>query len=412
MRRAFIAIFTFPFFPALVAFVGAVAGLLASIYSTELKEAASTLIANWPAASPVTLVGIVFVLFFVLFGLQQMARNMLDGDANTSVLDESARLKQLVERLETLPPDGFLQGFQELYRGVARLPLLALAGPVTKSNLENSIRTVVTSVASLAHKYDGSHGGPRYSANLMLCIEQFQLKHLSKDEREALSDRLIFCPDLPEPKLDGVAAVLDLVPEFSSNYDEADPGKVMPTIALPVPDVQFVDLGPEQGRRFKLLPGASFVAARHQYVGFESPAALIEWCREKADLTQATVSEIRQYFHDGAGSELKSFVSIPICISVPANAPMSERFGGLAQATNGGGMREECLAVLNIDSTAESILGENGHALFVPLIEPFCQVLSMLLAAYGSQPWADAPDAIDAIDAIDAKLAVQAGENQ
>ncbi len=391
MRRIFIATFTCPLFPALVAFVGALTGLWASMYSAEMKESATVLFSSAPLS------GInndarhgwsLFLSFFVLFALQQLAKNFQDSDANQAVLRESAKLKQLVERMETLPPDGFLQEYQELYREIAQLTFLPFDGRITKKGLEQAIRAVVQSIANLAHKFDGAGPGARYSANVMLCIERHQIDKLPPAQRAALAKRLMFCPDLPEPKIENIRAVLDLAPALSLGF-EADVSTNTPFIALPVPEAHTFDLGPEHGERFKVLPGAPFVAARHQYAVFESPESLFQWCDKRADLTKATISEIRRYFHQGAGKDVKSFISIPICTVVGNDAPVSDTFGGLAMALNQGTNREECLAVLNIDSNCKKILGENGYELFVPIIEPFCQTLSLLLAAYAAEPWAD-----------------------
>lgn len=387
VRQGFISVFTWGLFPAFVASVGAIAGLWSSLYSGELKAGLNQLFSSGlsstftsEAITGASLIG----LFFVLYALQQTAKNMQDEDARRAMLAETGRLKKLVERLETLPPDGFLQQFQNLYKEVAYLPLMTWSEDrVAREDLARAIRSVLAALADLAHQFDGAAEGKRYVANLMLCRTKLQLSALSSAERDQLEKRLVFCPDLPHPKLSGLAAVLDLAPELSSDFqNDADSADRTPMIALPVPSQHSVDLGPEHGRRYTVLPGAPYVAAMHQYVAFESIRALLSWCTEKADLTRATCREINQFFHNGAGANVRSFISIPICMTVEKDAPFPEQFGGLPLDI-GTDRREDCLAVLNIHSQSENILGGSGYSMFVPIVEPFIRVLALLLVSYG-----------------------------
>ena len=83
---------------------------------------------------------------------------MQDKAVRLELLEETTKLKGLVERLETLPPDGFLQKFQSLYNELARLHLLPLAEQQTEQWLEEAIRSVLLAVATLAKKFDGGPG--------------------------------------------------------------------------------------------------------------------------------------------------------------------------------------------------------------------------------------------------------------
>lgn len=387
-RKKFIQIFTWGLFPAFVALIGAVAGLWSSLYSAELKNGLSQLHSSGfsKSFSVEVIVGAALVFaFFILYALQQTAKNMQEEDARGAMMAETERLKVLVERLETLPPDGFLQEFQDLYKEVAYLPLMPWTEEtITSEDIEAAIRSVLAAIASLAHKFDGAPNGKRYAANLMLCRTKVQLECLTATERENIEARLIFCPDLPAPKLNGLAAVLDLVPQLSSDFNDNDSQALgTPIIALPVPNQHRVDLGPEHGQRYTVLPGAPFVAAMHQYAAFESIRALLTWCNEKADLTRATCLEINQFFHNGLGAGVRSFISVPVCMTVDKNAPIPEALGGLSIDV-GVDAREDCLGVLNIHSESENILGTSGYGMFVPIIEPFIRVLALLLVSYGT----------------------------
>lgn len=385
-RKHFVKIFTWALFPAFVALVGALAGFWSSLFSTELKEGLKQFLEHGFSGkfSSDACTGVVLVFaFFVLYALQQTAKNMQDEDARQSMLAETDKLKLLVERLETLPPDGFLQEFQALYKEVANLPLAPLLDEDTSSaDIEQAIRTVLIAIASLAQKFDGKVESEKYVANLMLCKTNAQIQNLNSKDKADLESRLIFCPDLPVPKLGGLAAVLDLVPQLSSDFSgQLQNDAHIPSIALPVPERLDVDLGPTLGQRYTVLPGGPFVAALRQYAAFESIRALLSWCDNKADFTQSTILEINQFFHNGAGANIKSFISVPVCIITQKSAPPFDVFGGLPREIDTD-RREDCLAVLNIHSKSEKILGASGYGMFVPIIEPFIHVLGLLLAVY------------------------------
>ncbi|HEY9280057.1 MAG TPA: hypothetical protein VIP51_08285 [Eoetvoesiella sp.] len=386
-RSLFLWVFILSIFPAFVALTGTVAGLWASIYGPELKAA---LLALWnsqfDSIQQEAWIGIsLVVVFFLLYALQQSAKNMQEADAKRKLFAETDKLRLLVERLETMPPDGFLQKFQDLYREISELGYIPVQEGVTQEIIEEAIRSVLDAIATLAYQFDGAPNGQKYAANLMLCRAYEHIMNLSEQEKANIEQRLIFCPDIPSPKLDSVKAVLDLIPQLSSDfkYPEGDSQRT-PSIALPVGHDLQVNLGPDSGLRYKVLPGAPFVAMAHQYAAFESIGALLGWCQDKADFTQTTINEIRNYFHDGKGKHIKSFIAVPICIRTAADDQLPPCIGGLAIDIGAGGtkQREYCLAVLNIHSKSEDILGASGYGMFVPIIEPFVKVLSHLLETY------------------------------
>ena len=124
----------------------------------------------------------------------------------------------------------------------------------------------------------------------------------------------------------------------------------------------------------------------HQYAAFESVNSLLDWCKDQADLTQATISEIRSFFYSGPGESIRA-LSVPICMAVPAEALPLETFGALPKVSEDKRRRIDCLAVLNVHSHSDRILGGTGYAMFVPIIEPFCRLLAHLLVLYGSATW-------------------------
>jgi hypothetical protein len=174
-----------------------------------------------------------------------------------------------------------------------------------------------------------------------------------------------------------------MLPEISSDYDETLHASEVPSIVLPIPVSTEVDLGPEQGVRSKLIPGAPFAAVTHRYAAFDSIRAMLDWCRNRSDTTRETLRELTAYFHNGQGAAVKSFISIPICVAVPAHNAPADLLAGLAIPREDGKSIEICLGVLNIHSKNEGILGGTGYPMFVPIIEPFVTALAMLLTKFG-----------------------------
>lgn len=384
--RTLIRIFKSPWAPAIVALIGAMAGLSASLHTKDLKTALLSL--QTGQLSAITgnawfTIGF-FSVFFLFYAGQQYANQWQASDAKAELFAETNKLAVSIARMDSLPPAGFLLKFQDLYRISADLGRLPVQGPDTKETIELYIRSVLKSIAALAYQFRKAPDGQPYSANLMLCKTQTQIQALSNEQRDEIEHRLLFCPDLPSPKLKHTTTVLDLIPQMCSDYEPSAQSSLQtPSIALPVFHAQEIDLGAESGHKFKVLPGAPFAASTHRYAAFESVKNLLTWCRDNADFTAATISEIQSYFENGSGRQIKSFISVPICMI--ANEGLSPLpFGGLA--AKNGDQEEYCLAVLNIHSQGENILGEDGYSLFVPILEPFLNILSHLLEAYGNKP--------------------------
>jgi len=386
-RRLLFKIFKSHWAPAIVALTGAVAGLWASIHSNELIAAVLSLrhLQFDAVAGEAWTAIVLFLAFFLFYAGQQSANNRQTFEAKTELFAETNKLAALIGRLDSLPPDGFLQKFQELHRLSADLWRIPAVGEESKETIELYIRNVLSSIAGLAHKFLKTSDGQDYSANLMLCRNQDQIQQLSKKENEDLEHRLLFCPDLPAPKLLHVTTVLDLIPQLCSDYEQGERHlSSTPSIALPVFHAKDTDLGPESGHKFKVLPGAPFAAITHAYAAFESAESLLVWCQDQADFTAATISEIRAYFGSGPGKQIKSFISIPVCVRTNEPKLASLPFGGLSIKV-GDDQHEHCLGVLNIHSPAQNILGGDGYPLYVPIIEPFVAILAHLLEVYGNK---------------------------
>lgn len=384
-------IFTSPWFPSVVALLGALAGFWVSLYASEMKSAFESIIniisfgkvtINEPVLIKILGFSLV-ILFFVSFMLQQHARNKREDESNDKIINESKNLSLLVERLGTMPPAGFLQKAQEIYKEFALLPLfLVVEEEQETEDIARNIRYILSSVCALAKHYDSENKEAKFSANLMLCRSADQLCILPNDQRQFIEKNLIFYnQEIPNPKIDHIYGVLDIVPELTTCYDEVNSDEVVP-IALAISKYLY-SKDQTNGSRYSVLPGAPFVVHTHNYDCHMSSDDIVKWCDDNSDILWGVRHEIKEYFKRYTGV-IEGFISIPIMVRQFDNVPPATFFGAMPKEIQNSSetMYEFVLAVLNIHCDKRNMLLEVGHKHLVPLLEPICSLLAIALLAY------------------------------
>jgi|GEM_PF-6646324 len=376
-------------FPAIVALTGAFAGLWSSLYSKELQQDLTQLKDHglyFDLSHESFIAVLLFVIFFILFALQQSAQNRIQKRNNLKLESKSLELQSLIENLLTLPPDGFLHKFQTHYRKTAPLQVQAILGENLKKNeLERDIRTVLKSLVDLAGTFEGYKQAQSYESNIMLCVRPDDALFLGLGLSKDYSSKVLF-HEGKEIIMSGIySELLVLLSCLSSRYEKADKSVVDApddSIEIILPVHKNCDAAVENfsQRRFVVLPGAPYVARTHSYAAFESINEMLKWCSDKADFTDNIVGQIKHYFSTERGSKIRSFISIPLLVSFP-KASDSFEFGGVPLELSDGSI-QLCLGVLNIHSDNENILGGSGYKMFLPIIEPFLNILVALLVAY------------------------------
>lgn len=304
-----------PVFAAIVAAIAALVGLLGSVYQSEIAGSFPlTLTSGFSLRS--------LIFWVALFGLAYAVylRQVVDDEARGKLLKTTEAAEETSRRIEefvqTLPPRAFQS---ELARAVAAVhnavssALPRTATPESRpEELMTVIRAVLHSIASLALIYDDQplfDGQPaRYSANVMVFAPI----------ANGNIGRINFFPD--EYDRAQLAGVLTLRQELSATSESADePDADVPSIHLPVPPTAL------KGGRWIALPGAPLAYLTRETAGYTDTSNLAEWCREKGNFPPSVQDELNDYFLNGAGREIRSFVSRRLgdvgVLNVHANKP-------------------------------------------------------------------------------------------
>jgi len=337
-------------YAAAVTSLSFVAALLGSLYQEHIKSAFPFVLGHGPIDPIAIGFWILAVVATIGFWTAQAERNRSREEAEARLI---ARTEQLERLIQTLPPTEFLEAFADVVvkcqRACTDLEKDESARK-GRAALHQVGRFVLFGIANLVRLFEGSPRGTVYAANIMIFRP---MTSLSPTELEALKDRLRFTqPDTDLKKLRGV---LDLRIELStSTEDLGDAGpnqdsKLAP-LALPVP----VAYKTEDGTRWRVLPGAPLAFCLGEASGYTDTKQLSDWCRTDADFAPSVAAAIEAYFAGAAGTNIRSFVSLPLT----------------AQGT------PEPPAILNIHSSRPRLLSEreSGKQLW-PLLEPFREML-------------------------------------
>jgi len=163
-----------------------------------------------------------------------------------------------------------------------------------------------------------------------------------------------------------VAGVIELIPELStSTLDENEYNKdsnIKP-IVFQIPSDPTPVFDGRMMLKYPILPCAPLAFVNKVFASYENIAKLFLWLDTKCGLDAITIDKIRNYFHTGDGKHIRSFGSIPILLP-SEDADKSD---------------DDPIGILNLHSTQENILEDNGQTLFAPLLEPFLMLLSILI---------------------------------
>jgi len=343
-------------FPSIVALVGAFAGLWVSVYSSELKSAFAQIATNGSFAQAtephVLIAAALFIGFFVIFAAQQQIQNSASNEAQRELIAETTVLRVMVADLKTLPPEGFLQSFQESFLSVGELMLFTRPLDTGRVDHDDMIRSVLLSIATLARHYDRQPEGVLYSANVMVYWSNESLRGISGTGRaNELLDVLRFSDGRDEHFSSG-NGLLELIPSLAAGADGEVHAALLP-LALPVSHSPTVRL--MVGDKFNVLPGAPFAIALGRYAHYDSIDTMLKWCRDEADISQSVQEQLRMHFHNGQGQDIRSFLSIPLAA------------GGTP------------IGVLNVQASASRMLYHGGTLRFVPVVTPLVSLLTYLV---------------------------------
>ena len=354
-----------PVFATVTTVLAVIAGLLGSVYQSEVAAAFPLTFSSPVAAMPPK--AVVFWASVIAFALMFFARQWSD-DRNRE------RLESLVR---TMPPRAFQGKLAEsvggAHRGVSLIMPRTRQVTVTAEGLEAFSRSVLNSVATLAQIFDDQpltgKGSAVYSANVML----YQLTTVPTPP----GCEVLFVP--PESELDKFTGLLVFRQELSAtsekprNGEEVDPGRRIPSIALPVPHES------KRGDLWAVLPGAPKAFLTNDVDGYSDTRTMADWCKEKGDFQPSVVGAVRKYFGDGDGADIRSLISRPLIVKDDK-------------------MQDVKIGVLNIQSNRPGILGDFAErlpifqAMLTPILLELAEVMAEIVKL-GPAPAAPAPPA-------------------
>lgn len=344
------ALFLKPWFGGITAVTTVMAGAFASFYSNEIKsfELSAPSVFFWLA---VCLTGI------SLSGASwaqnrsvRRERRALQSETR-ELKSETSALKDAVHRIESLPPEGFLAEYQVILGHAFRSTFVIQSLGSGAADVEQAIRNVLGGILELAKNYDKAQVSTTYGANIML----YRRCH---GENGKLDHRLIEA-GTNHPDYDGYLQVKSaLSTTTAASAFATDPNIVELAIHIPKNRTQLVT---DDGKtKSPVVPGAPWALVYKEFASFTSISTLDAWLTERCSVDEAVKARVKTYFRQGSGKHIKSFACMPIFAL-------------------GAGEEAGCVGILNIHSSQEGLLIEKGGERFAPLMEPFRQLLSILL---------------------------------
>ncbi|CAA9892641.1 conserved hypothetical protein [Candidatus Methylobacter favarea] len=368
-----------PFLGAITSVVGVMIGVIGSLYPETIKQTFLKFCLEYKCVLSIdTLISASFWFCVFGFGLLfwgvQWAQMKRTNSATQDITKQSDELEELVTRLLTLPPEGFLEKFQELYRSAFVISQSALLKEdATKKEIAHCVRYVMGILAALVKSFDGDPQNIGYHANIMI----YKDKNIILDnpiEKKRIEGILKFTDGFSN--IENYLGILELIPEFSTTSESKDfqVDNSINSIGLPIPVISEVRIGNQP--KHKVLPGAPWSFVHKIYASFHSMDEFLKWCNERCDFSGSVKNDLKEYFTNGDGKDIKSFISYPLL-------PLSNKEKS----------DQPAIGVLNIHRNREGILTGRGKSkemnnlglkLFTPISDPFRILLVLLLQKYSS----------------------------
>ena len=345
-----------PLFAVALSLLAIVIGLFGSAYQDQVVSAFPF---RWRGPwGPLSTPAMVFWGALLSLGLGLFFRQRADDRARADLEAATRRIESATEHIQTsvqtLPPGSFLGELADTVasnRAVVYQTLHHPAAPSTAAELSAIARKMLHALARLAYAYDDKPrvaGEPVvYTANVMDVIAPATVADWG---RVAFLDR---------SRISEIGALLRLRADLEATAQVVPPSgevQVAAKLLLPVPR-----LLPKDGGTLLALPGAPISYLDSDTTGYDDATTLGEWCRNHGDYGRGVAEQLDAYFRDGAGTEIRSFISTPLDLP---------------------GLR---VGVMNIHANATCVLaGEKRYifrALVAPMLIDLAEVVSALLAA-------------------------------
>lgn len=362
------SIFLWPPLGGITAIIGVLAGLLGSIYAGQIKSSLFAPLVEAGRAFGATYFWVIVSIFGIAFTgtfwaqarSSKRATNELKSAthtiaANTDTISaKTVTLDELVRRLYTLPPAGFLEKYREAVTLSYKSALGVLASHSSIAELEVAIRTHLLCLLRLSASYDQNGEQLRYGCNVMLFRSSATM---SSSDCARIKERLILIEKAVA--VENLEGVLELIPELSvcstSGYE---PDAEVRAIALPVQRLRQEEK--DDRKNNGVLPGGPEAFVYEEEAVIESLDELLS----KADgdgFTRKVREELTTYLRENS-INIQSFTSIPLYDTEHAgDAP---------------------IGILNIHRNRENHQAADKFELLSPLLVPITLTLGRLVWTY------------------------------
>ena len=352
-----------PWFSAITAVVGALAGFIAAIYADEIRRAFPFplpwhhLAGAWtgPVVLPAVFAWTGLALFGLMFGLNSWA---LTKSTDLQLAALQASTERLEDLVQTLPPEEFSSGFPRSLSAFFDIAIKGASTAARPDEVSDGILAVLSSLTYMVQLFEGSTEEREYCANIMI-YRKFE------GRSEAAIAEFEHIARFTEQKGTGARAwsgVLELVPSlavFRKDGESIWNSARLPRFVLEVPLPRYrID-----GGKLAILPGAPEAFCQGVYSVVADTREMGAECRTKRALRPSVADALDQYFRYGDGRDIRSFLAIPIFPVGP-------------------GGTEEAIGVVNIHKATTEILNRSAFELFVPFTAPHTLLLSQLLENY------------------------------
>ncbi|MFT7560875.1 MAG: hypothetical protein ACI93R_002798 [Flavobacteriales bacterium] len=292
------------FAAALLIFGGLIAGVIASVYSPEIKSG------GWYTLG----FGFSCVIFFVLlFSRELFIQN------KTELIQKKTEEYQdvLLETIRTMPPKNILSTFSTVYTTLSthlqkEVYSLDDSDGTKLVKVDEGIRFALECLSSLIAAFEQYPNNVVYSANIMLFRTVDEIV-AAGDSSEVLAKLKFAYPKT----LDGLLGVLELDLLLSCRFDtssesDSGPDTTRSPLALPIPKHET-----QVPNKTRFLPGAPTVFAQGHPVLIEDTAQIAATARLGCDVTHSVITELESYFHSGGSASLGSI----LCLRVDKSDP-------------------------------------------------------------------------------------------
>lgn len=368
VRSRFRRIALNPWFAGLAAIVGALAGLLGAMWAEQIRTVFP--FNSGHVISHTVLFWVAVTVFGLMFGSNFWAQSKATeeqlsklGATASSLAGGLESLREssgaLEEQVKTLPSRDFLRGYGRRLTQCYPIAIKGTEQDATIADTREGILAVLSSLAYMAQLFDGALRTSEYSANLMI----FRTFHGLSSELVNEYQSIARFTEVPGAGGSAWSGVLELIPDLAV-FLQGDNIQVNPTrlprftFGIPLPTLRNVN------GKSAVLPGAPDAFCNEAYAFVKDTYEFADECRRDRALRESVSTDMDRYFKEGAGRDIRSFVSIvlPRTGCIPA-----------------GSRNLEPLGVVNIHSDAAQMIRGKGIDHFVPLTTPHRLLISRLL---------------------------------